>query len=101
MNKPGRLAESQEVVLATPKHQEVFTFQRPRFQAFGLDGVEVLHRDDVPDLDLAGSENAKYSPLYRPEMVITFSRLPHLRRRVLYIFGGKVTFHKKRNGTRN
>lgn len=87
--KPDRKDGDLDVVLATTKDQEVFIYQRPAFHAFGPGGTELLDRDAVPDMDLATGENAEKNPVYRPEMPITFNRLPELRPDVLYIFGGK------------
>lgn len=85
-DKPG--AAGGEVVLATSKHQEVFTFQRPSFPAFGEDGTQLLDRDLVPDMDFEAGQDASVVPVYRAEPNITFDRLKYIRPRLLYIFGG-------------
>jgi pimeloyl-ACP methyl ester carboxylesterase len=89
-DKPQRQQQpgSKEVVLATTKHQEVFTFQRPSFHAFGDGGKALLDRDLVPDMNHEAGENASVIPIYRPEPPTTFKRLQHVRPRLLYIFGG-------------
>jgi len=51
------------VTLTTTKHQEVFTFARPNFPPPG-----------------------KTTSTYRPEPIITFFQLPHLRSRCFYIW---------------
>ncbi|KAL8655499.1 MAG: hypothetical protein Q9226_003026 [Calogaya cf. arnoldii] len=74
------------VTLLTPKHQEVFTFARPNFDAMDGVGRMVVDRSSYPDLDLDAGETY---PFYRPEPSGTFKRLPYLRPPVLYIFAGK------------
>ncbi|KAI9840690.1 MAG: hypothetical protein M1837_001366 [Sclerophora amabilis] len=74
------------VTLKTPKHQEVFTFQRPNFH--GQDpatGALIINRVTHPDLDPAIDGT---SALYRPEPILIMKNLPNLRPSVLYIFGG-------------
>lgn len=78
-----------EVILTTSKHQEVFTYLRPSWDAYDKTGKILLHPDLVPDLD--PSLNEKYStfPVYRPEAPATLDNLPKLRPSALYIFGSK------------
>ena len=70
------------VTLTTTRHQEVFTFGRPNFE--GMPDKAPYNRKTHPDLysDLPGGW-----PFYRPEVPLTFMRLPHLRPSVLYFFG--------------
>ncbi|OCK78791.1 toxin biosynthesis protein-like protein [Lepidopterella palustris CBS 459.81] len=85
-----------EVTLTTTKHQEVLTFLRPNFpppqpkssttqtsHEFTT-SRPVFNRNTHPDL--SPLENPQ-TPFYRPEPIITFHQLPHLRPSVLYIFG--------------
>ncbi|KAL0941890.1 toxin biosynthesis [Colletotrichum truncatum] len=76
------------VTLTTTKHQEVFTFFRPSWDAYDETGREVIRPDLVPDLDTSLNERYYTYPLYRPEGASTLARLPNLRPGVLYVFGG-------------
>jgi len=77
--------DSKAVTLSTTKHQEVFSFFRPNFQGRLASGEEVVNRETHADLDL--SIGVHY-PFYRPEPPIVLRMMPHLRPRVLFIFGG-------------
>ncbi|KAL9094330.1 MAG: hypothetical protein Q9165_003471 [Trypethelium subeluteriae] len=80
--EPSRRApESEEngVTLTTTKHMEVFTFIRPNWNVSP-------NRRTHPDNPATASPS---SPFYRPEPLITFSQLPHLRPPVMYIFGSE------------
>ncbi|KIW28979.1 uncharacterized protein PV07_04830 [Cladophialophora immunda] len=73
------------VTLTTSIHQEVFTFVRPNYEGYGINGKPVsrkTHADLNPTLPLI-------FPFYRAEAAQAFFRLPELRPSVLYIFGGK------------
>lgn len=74
------------VTLTTTKHQEVFTFLRPSWPGMSDDGSEIIHREMVPDLNMAGPRKF---PFYRPEPSAVAERLGELRPSVLYIFGGE------------
>lgn len=74
-----------EIILATTKHQECFTFLRPSWQGVNSSGL-VFDSEAVPDLH--PDSDMRY-PFYRPEVAGTFSNLVHLRPAVLYLFGGK------------
>jgi hypothetical protein len=84
-SKPSATTET-PVTLTTPKHQEVFTFQRPNFSGVDAAGNPVQNRRTHPDIDPDVSDTY---PFYRPEGPMTFKNLPHLRPSVLYIFAGK------------
>lgn len=72
-----------QVTLATTKHQEVFTFLRPNFDA-KHEQTGAASRETHPDLN----QNVKdLYPFYRAEPVNTFLRLSELRPSALYIFG--------------
>src|SRR5271170_6604116 len=73
-----------KVTLTTTKQQEVFTYHRQNFDAYGPEKPpdRRTHADLNPTL-------ATIYPFYRPESPITFFRLLELRPSVLYIFGGK------------
>lgn len=79
-------SDSSPVSLTTTKHQEVFTFIRPNFDAVDANGKLIVNRRTHPDLDPAGADT---HPFYRPEAPAVLSDLPRLRPGVLYIFGGR------------
>ncbi|TQN71041.1 Abhydrolase domain-containing protein mpaH [Colletotrichum shisoi] len=76
------------VTLATTKHQEVFTYFRPSWDAYDAAGRELVRPDLVPDMDPGLNEGYFTFPVYRSEGASTLARLPQLRPRVLYVFGG-------------
>ncbi|KAI9151770.1 Abhydrolase domain-containing protein mpaH [Paramyrothecium foliicola] len=78
-----------EVTLTTTRHQEVYTYLRPSYQAYDSTGKTLLHPDLVPDLDPSLSSRFPTYPFYRPEPPNTSARLGNLRPSVLYIFGDK------------
>ncbi|KAE8139348.1 Alpha/beta hydrolase family-domain-containing protein [Aspergillus pseudotamarii] len=73
------------VILTTTKSQELFTFVRPTF----ISKSPADRRLAFPDLSLEAPSDVLF---YRPEPVITFHNLPHLRPSALYIFGGLSQF---------
>lgn len=70
------------VILTTTKSQELFTFVRPTF----FSKCPADRRLAFPDLSLEAPSDILF---YRPEPVITFHNLPHLRPSTLYIFGDR------------
>ncbi|KAI3333862.1 prolyl aminopeptidase-like protein [Ustulina deusta] len=60
-----------EVTLATPRHQEAFTYFRPLYPAF----------NDPPEV-------RRHFPFYRSEGHLVVERLPNVRPSVLWVFGG-------------
>jgi len=68
-----------EVTLRTTKHQEVLSFVRPNFDA---SPSPLTHWDVDPAAN-------PQQPFYRPEPIITFRNLPHLKPSVLYLFGSE------------
>ncbi|CRK19971.1 hypothetical protein BN1708_003258, partial [Verticillium longisporum] len=80
--------EPGHVTLATTRHQEVFTYFRPSWDAYAADGTTLVRRDLVPDLDPALSKGFVTYPVYRAEGANTLVRLPSLRPGCLYLFGG-------------
>ncbi|KAM5360495.1 hypothetical protein ACJZ2D_013724 [Fusarium nematophilum] len=78
-----------EVTLTTTKHQEVFTFLRPSWDAYDAEGKRLLRPELVPDLNPNLNSRWPTYPVYRPEGPNTVTRLPHVRPSVLYVFGGK------------
>ena len=76
------------VTLSTSRHQEVFSFLRPKFSNSinPITGKNSVDRVLTPDLDPAAE---KLYPFYRPEGPKTLARLPYVRPSVLYIFGDK------------
>ncbi|KXS95132.1 hypothetical protein AC578_2884 [Pseudocercospora eumusae] len=74
-----------ELTLKTTKFQEVFTFLRPNFPTQEFPDPENSPNPQThPDVPAWTSPK---SPFYRPEPLVTFTRLPNLRPSVLYIFG--------------
>ena len=76
----GSTASASPVTLTTPKQQEAWTYVRSNFPRLS-DSKEA--RLVAPDLS---DENAARL-FHRPEMVITYQNLPHLRPNVLWVFG--------------
>ncbi|KAL1629877.1 hypothetical protein SLS56_005146 [Neofusicoccum ribis] len=82
------------VTLTTTKHQEVFTFLRPNFDALSDPATEPKriatatgNRNKASHPDFAPETAVPESPFYRAEAVITFQMMPLLRPSVFYIFG--------------
>lgn len=88
--------QAPEVTLTTTKHQEVFTFLRPIYstacsslrEASGAAALSAPSptRNRLTHPDIHPTTNPS-DPIYRPEPIITFHNLPHLRPSVLYVFG--------------
>lgn len=76
------------VTLTTSKHQEVFTFLRPKFEGVDARGNKMPNRQTHPDLDLDLDAGHQYH-FYRAEPPRTFQNLQYLRPSALYIFGGQ------------
>lgn len=74
-----------KVTLTTAKSQELFTFVRPTF----LTKFLADRRLDLPDLPWKAPTDTLF---YRPEPVLTFHFLPHLRPSILYVFGSHSKF---------
>ncbi|KAL5364306.1 hypothetical protein BJX96DRAFT_187677 [Aspergillus floccosus] len=74
-----------KVVLTTTKSQELFSFVRPTF----LTKFPADRRLAFPDLPRKAPADTLF---YRPEPVITFHCLPHLRPSILYVFGSHSQF---------
>lgn len=74
-----------QVTLTTPLHQEVFTFLRPNYEGYGINGKPVNRKTHA---DLNPTLGTIY-PFYRAEGPQAFFRLEELRPSVLYIFGGQ------------
>ena len=74
---------SRPVTLTTTKYQEVYSFMRGNHpdQKSSLDDYKPDKRTHP---DLTGEKLER--PFYRPEPIITFNNLPHLRPPVMYIF---------------
>ncbi|KAI9758140.1 MAG: hypothetical protein M4579_003172 [Chaenotheca gracillima] len=73
------------VTLTTTKHQEVMTFLRRNWQ--GKDpatGKTIINRDTHADVD---PDSPGIFPFYRPEPIMVYKNLCHVRPSVLYIFG--------------
>jgi hypothetical protein len=81
----ARQEEPPEVMLTTPRHQEVFSYLRPNYECYGWQN-KPINRKTHPDLNPSLASNY---PFYRPEISQVFFRLEELRPSVLYIFGGK------------
>jgi pimeloyl-ACP methyl ester carboxylesterase len=78
-----------EVVLATTKHQEVFTFLRPSWPAFDVEGKHAVDPKMVPECGTSIKVQLPLYPFYRPEAVNTFMHMPNLRPGVVFILGGQ------------
>jgi hypothetical protein len=76
-------AQPPQVTLTTTPAQEVFTFLRPNYEGYGVNGKPV-NRSTHADLD--PSRDLIY-PFYRSEAPDIFKRLPELRPSALYLFG--------------
>jgi pimeloyl-ACP methyl ester carboxylesterase len=72
-----------QVTLACTPSQEVFTFLRPNYEGYGVNG-KPIDRDTHPDLD---ASKPTVAPFYRSEPPKIYDRLGHVRPSVLYIFG--------------
>jgi pimeloyl-ACP methyl ester carboxylesterase len=78
-----------KAVLATSRHQEVFTTFRPLYPYIRDDGT--VDRDGAPDFDQTLhdlQELQQIFPFYRSEGSAVLARLPHVRPSVLWVFGG-------------
>ncbi|KAF1989385.1 alpha/beta-hydrolase [Aulographum hederae CBS 113979] len=86
-----------EVTLTTTKHQEVLTFLRSNFTPLDSTPNPLTHPDVPAPANSLTNQNAfdnipdpgPQTPFYRPENIIVFHNLPHLRPSVLYIFGSE------------
>ncbi|KID92926.1 hypothetical protein MGU_00515 [Metarhizium guizhouense ARSEF 977] len=78
-----------EVVLATTKHQEVFTFLRPSWPAFDAEGKNAIDPKWMPDAGTSIKVEYPMYPFYRPEAINTFIRMPSLRPGIVFILGGQ------------
>ncbi|KAF5027302.1 hypothetical protein F66182_596 [Fusarium sp. NRRL 66182] len=79
----------ESVALATTKHQEIFTYLRPSWDAYDAEGKNLIHPELTPDLNPNLHQRWPTYPVYRPEGPNTLARLPEVRPSVLYVFGGK------------
>lgn len=77
-------AEPPAVTLATTVSQEVFTFVRPNYEQYGVDGKPV---NRVTHADVNNVQGTDY-PFYRSESPYVYRHLPELRPSALCIFGG-------------
>ncbi|KAK3402099.1 Alpha/beta hydrolase family-domain-containing protein [Sordaria brevicollis] len=77
-------SDKEEVTLTTTKHQECFTYYRPKKP------INPRADLDLPPPDLPENEaNDPAFPFYRAEGTMTTHFLPHLRPGVLWVFGEK------------
>ncbi len=76
-------AKSPQVTLSTTPAQEVFTYLRPNYDGYGVNG-KPTNRSTHADLNPAGKH---LYPFYRAEAPSIYSRLPEVRPGILYIFG--------------
>jgi pimeloyl-ACP methyl ester carboxylesterase len=79
------------VTLTTTKHQEVFTFLRPTFDAYSYPdlGAQLGGPSSVPHKEYTPEAALPDYPFERSEPVITFKMLPFVRPSVLYVFGSE------------
>ena len=74
-----------EVTLTTTPSQEVFTYLRPNYDGYGVNGKPV-NRSTHADID---TSRPRLYPFYRPESPNVYFRLHELRPTVLFVFGGE------------
>lgn len=77
-------AKAPQVTLTTTPAQEVFTYLRPNYEGYGVDG-KPANRSTHADLDVT---RKNLYPFYRAEAPLIYNKLPELRPSVLYVFGG-------------
>ena len=77
------------VVLSTLKELEVVTYIRPTVAAFDEEGKTLVRPDLVPEVSRWQDTSLASWPFYRPEPIVTYRKLSHVRPGVLYIVGGK------------
>lgn len=79
------------VTLTTTKHQEVFTFLRPTFDAHAYPdlGAQLGGPSSVPHAEYTPEAALPDQPFERAESVVTFHMLPFVRPSVLYVFGSE------------
>ena len=84
-------AKPPQVTLATTPAQEVFTFLRPNFEGYGVNG-KAIQRLTHADVD----PTRNVYPFYRAEAPNVYRRLPEVRPGIFYIFGetSAVSFAK-------
>ena len=80
-----------KVTLTTTPAQEVFTFLRPNYEGYGVNGKPV---DRSTHADIDTKQELLY-PFYRAEAPKIFQRLPEVRPSVLYLFGETSTVSLK------
>ena len=74
-----------ELTLKTTRNHEVATFLRPNFRTAEFPNPSTEPNPLThPDVDAAVAPN---SPFYRPEPLMTFTKLPFVRPSVFYVFG--------------
>jgi pimeloyl-ACP methyl ester carboxylesterase len=76
-------AKPPQVTLSTTPAQEVFTYLRPNYEGYGVNGKPV-NRSTHADLDPA---RKNLYPFYRAESPSVYNRLPEVRPGIFYIFG--------------
>lgn len=82
---------AEAVTLTTTKHQEVFTFLRPTFDAHAYPdlGAQLGGPSAVPHATYTPEAALPDHPFERAESVVAFHMLPFVRPSVLYVFGGE------------
>ena len=76
-------AKPPQITLATTPAQEVFTYLRPNYEAYGVSGKST---NRITHADIDPTRPSLY-PFYRAEAPSIYKRLPELRPGALYIFG--------------
>ncbi|KAF4992835.1 hypothetical protein FGRMN_6887 [Fusarium graminum] len=84
LHPEGGSHPDERVTLTTSKHQELFSFVRPSYQARDWESSD----DQDPEQNL----NCPEYPFHRPEPPRIFRQLPELRPSLLYIFGKRSDF---------
>ncbi|KAL6150400.1 hypothetical protein ACJQWK_00579 [Exserohilum turcicum] len=79
------------VTLTTTKHQDVFSFLRPTFDAHAYPGLsaQLGGLNSVPHVHYTPEAALPDHPFERAESVIAFHMLPFVRPSVLYVFGSE------------
>ena len=91
--------DSPPVTLTTTRHQEVWTYLRPNYEAYESHqngGRPVINRSTHPDLDPIPKR--AHVPFYRPEPYNTYDNISLVRPSTLWLLGGES--YLKRNEVR-
>lgn len=82
---------SKAVTLTTTKAQETWTFLRPNYEGYGING-KPINRFSHADVDSSAALN---TPFYRSESKTMYHQLPHLRPPTFFLMGEKSNMSLK------